>query len=218
MNDSTDITEASDATGSTDGAGSVEAAFAAADLNAPADLNASADGIPPLVTARLLLHPLTAAEAGRVVESAPAPGDRWAEGYPAPGDVSGARGFLNGVAERGDPGIWRAYEIRQPVDGLAIGGIGFHGPPDADGVVTIGYGLVPAVRGRGYASESLRALIARARAAGATAVRGDADLDNLASQRVMEAAGMTYEGEDEQVRNYRVVFAERGAAEDPSGL
>ncbi|MFG2112367.1 GNAT family N-acetyltransferase [Streptomyces sp. NPDC048718] len=212
MNDSTDTTEASDSTGSTDGAGSAEAAATAADLKAPAD------GVPPLVTARLLLHPLTATEAGRVVESAPAPGDRWAEGYPAPGDVRGARGFLNGVAERGDPGVWRAYEIRQPADGLAIGGIGFHGPPDADGVVTIGYGLVPAVRGRGYASESLRALIARARAAGATAVRGDADLDNLASQRVMEAAGMTYEGEDEQVRNYRVVFAERGAAEDPSGL
>ncbi|MFE6100428.1 GNAT family N-acetyltransferase [Streptomyces laurentii] len=167
-------------------------------------------GVPPLATARLLLHPLTADEARRVTESAPAPGDRWAEGYPAPGDIAGAGNFLRGVAERGDPGVWRAYEIRQPADGLAVGGIGFHGPPDADGVVTVGYGLVPAVRGRGYASESLRALIARAREAGATAVRGDADHDNLASHRVMEAAGMAYEGEDERVRNYRVVFTERG--------
>lgn len=157
-------------------------------------------------TDRLLLHPLSADEARRIVDATPAPGDRWAEEYPGDGDARSARGFLNGVAERGDPGVYRPYAIRLLADGTTIGGIGFHGPPDADGVVTIGYGLVPAARGRGYAAESLRALIARAREAGATAVRGDADLDNVPSQRVMEAAGMAYEGSDEKIRNYRLVF------------
>nr|WP_181019118.1 GNAT family N-acetyltransferase [Streptomyces roseicoloratus] len=158
-------------------------------------------------TARLRLLPLTVDDARRIVDAAPAPGDRWAEGYPGDGDVRSARGFLNGVAERGDPGAYRPYEIRLLADGGTIGGIGFHGPPDTAGVVTVGYGLVPGARGQGYATEALRALIARAREAGATAVRGDADLDNVASQRVMEAAGMAYEGEDEKVRNYRLVFA-----------
>ncbi|GAA3396305.1 GNAT family N-acetyltransferase [Streptomyces roseoviridis] len=158
-------------------------------------------------TARLLLHPLSVDEARRVVDAAPGPGDRWAEGYPGPGDVRGVGSFLNGVAERGDPGVYRPYEIRRLADGVTVGGIGFHGPPGGDGVVTIGYGLVPGVRGQGFASEALRALIALAREAGATAVRGDADLDNVPSHRVMEAAGMAYEGEDERVRNYRVVFA-----------
>lgn len=157
-------------------------------------------------TERLLLHPLSVDDAQRILDARPAPGDRWAEGYPGAGDARSAGGFLDGVAERGDPGAYRPYAIRLLADGTTVGGIGFHGPPDADGVVTVGYGLVPAARGRGYASESLRALIARAREAGAGAVRGDADLDNIPSQRVMEAAGMTYEGEDEKVRNYRLVL------------
>ncbi|MFJ9826464.1 GNAT family N-acetyltransferase [Streptomyces sp. NPDC101160] len=157
-------------------------------------------------TERLLLHPLSVDDARRIVDARPAPGDRWAEEYPGAGDGRSAQGFLNGVAERGDPGAYRPYAIQLLADGTTVGGIGFHGPPDADGVVTIGYGLVPGARGKGYASESLRALIARAREAGATAVRGDADLDNIASQRVMEAAGMTYEGEDEKVRNYCLVL------------
>ncbi|MFI8822862.1 GNAT family N-acetyltransferase [Streptomyces sp. NPDC053431] len=157
-------------------------------------------------TARLRLRPLSVDEARRIVDARPAPGDRWAEDYPGVGDAASARGFLAGVAERGDPGVYRPYAILLADGGTTVGGIGFHGPPDTDGVVTIGYGLVPGARGHGYASESLRALIARAREAGATAVRGDANLDNLPSQRVMEAAGMAYEGEDERVRNYRVVF------------
>ncbi|MET9956053.1 GNAT family N-acetyltransferase [Streptomyces sp. NPDC006339] len=163
--------------------------------------------IAPITTARLLLHPLTVDEARRVVEGVPGPEDRWAEGYPGPGDVRGVGSFLGGVAERGDPGVYRPYEIRRRADGVTIGGIGFHGPPGEDGVVTVGYGLVPGARRQGYASEALRGLIARAREAGATAVRGDADLDNVPSHHVMEAAGMAYEGEDERVRNHRLVFA-----------
>ncbi|MFF8603583.1 GNAT family N-acetyltransferase [Streptomyces sp. NPDC015232] len=157
-------------------------------------------------TARLLLHPLSVDQARRVVDGVPGDGERWGEGYPGDGDVRSARGFLAGVAERGDPGVYRPYAIRLLADGSTVGGIGFHGPPDADGVVTVGYGLVPGARGRGYASEALRGLIARAREAGASAVRGDADLGNTASHRVMEAAGMAYQGEDEVVRHYRVVL------------
>ncbi|KKZ71516.1 acetyltransferase [Streptomyces showdoensis] len=162
-------------------------------------------------TARLRLHPLSFGDAQRIVDARPAPGELWAEGYPGVGDTGVARAFLAGIAERGDPGVYRPYAIRLDADGLVIGGIGFHRPPGPDGVVTVGYGLVPAFRGQGYASESLRGLIGRAREAGATAVRGDADLDNIPSQRVMEAAGMVYEGEDDKVRNYRVVF--QGAAD-----
>ncbi|MEU8762953.1 GNAT family N-acetyltransferase [Streptomyces sp. NPDC048659] len=157
-------------------------------------------------TERLVLHPLSFGDAQRIVDARPAEGERWAAEYPGVGDVRSARAFLDGIAERGDPGAYRPYAIRLAADGLVIGGIGFHRPPGPDGVVTIGYGLVPEHRGHGYASESLRGMIARAREAGASAVRGDADLANIPSQRVMEAAGMAYEGEDETVRNYRIVF------------
>ncbi|WP_369143895.1 GNAT family N-acetyltransferase [Streptomyces sp. R44] len=160
--------------------------------------------IEPVATARLVLHPLTAAAAERIVARESGPGDLWGEGYPGDGDVRANTGFLRGVAERGDPGVFRPYEIR--LDGVAVGGIGFHGPPDEIGVATIGYGLVPAVRGNGYASEALRAVLELARVAGAAGVKGDADLDNPASHRVMEAAGMPCVAEDEQLRHFYVAF------------
>ncbi|MEV7276682.1 GNAT family N-acetyltransferase [Streptomyces sp. NPDC093111] len=157
-------------------------------------------------TERLVLHPLSFGDAQRIVDVRPAVGERWAAEYPGVGDIASARAFLAGVAERGDPAVYRPYAIRVRAEDVVIGGIGFHRPPGPDGVVTVGYGLVPAFRGQGFATEALEALIARAREAGATAVRGDANLENVASQRVMERAGMAYEGEDETVRNYRVVF------------
>lgn len=162
--------------------------------------------IESVLTERLLLHPLSVAEAERIVEGTAVPGDRWAEGYPEDGSRRGGGGFLRGCAENGDPGVFRAYEIRLREDGYAIGGIGFHGPPDAERFATVGYSLVPDARGQGYAREALHGLIGIARDAGAAGVRGDADLQNLASQRVMEAAGMRYAGEDDRVRYYRLEF------------
>ncbi|MFB7451527.1 GNAT family N-acetyltransferase [Streptomyces sp. NPDC056194] len=156
--------------------------------------------IESVATARLVLHPLSRDGAERIVARESGDGDHWGAEYPGDGDVRAATGFLRGLAERGDPGVFRNYEIR--LDGVAVGGIGFHGPPDELGVVTIGYGLVPGVRGNGYASEALRAILEVARTAGVTGVKGDADLDNPASHRVMEAAGMACVAEDEQLRHF----------------
>jgi RimJ/RimL family protein N-acetyltransferase len=43
-----------------------------------------------------------------------------------------------------------------------IGTAGYKGPPSAEGVVEVGYGIVRDERRRGYASEAVRALVARA--------------------------------------------------------
>ena len=40
----------------------------------------------------------------------------------------------------------------------AVGSIGFHGPPDAQGRLEVGYSVDPPFRRRGYASESVKAL------------------------------------------------------------
>ncbi|MFE2557652.1 GNAT family N-acetyltransferase [Streptomyces sp. NPDC059352] len=159
-----------------------------------------------VATERLLLHPLSVGEAERVVAREPGDGDLWGEGYPGDGDVRAGTGFLRGVAERGDPGAFRLYEIRLRETGVSIGGIGFHGPPDELGVATIGYGLTPGARGRGYATEALRALVGIARQAGAEGMKGDADLGNPASHRVMEAAGMRRVAEDEKLVHYYLGF------------
>lgn len=111
-----------------------------------------------------------------------------------------------GRCRAGDPGAFRLYEIRLRETGVSIGGIGFHGPPDELGVATIGYGLTPGARGRGYATEALRALVEIARQAGAEGMKGDADLGNPASHRVMEAAGMRRVAEDEKLVHYYLGF------------
>ncbi|MGH3379037.1 MAG: GNAT family N-acetyltransferase [Actinoallomurus sp.] len=160
-----------------------------------------------LVTARLVLHPMTASESERVVAGESDSGARWAPGYPTAGDVIAARRFLGTCADTGDPQPFGNYEIRRREDGQAIGGLGFHGPADENGSVTIGYGLIPSARGKGYASEALRGLLRFARARGVTRVKGDTDHDNIASMHVMMAAGMRSAGEDERVRYFELAWA-----------
>nr|WP_307826827.1 GNAT family N-acetyltransferase [Streptomyces pactum] len=167
------------------------------------------------MTARLVLHPMTDAEAERLVAGEPDGEARWAPGYPTDGDVSAARRLLNTWADTGDPRPFGNYEIRLREGGQAIGGLGFHGPVDENGSVTIGYGLVPAARGKGYASEALRAVLLFARAHGVTRVKGDADHDNTASQRVMMAAGMQPVGQDERVRYFEITWPDTTADTGP---
>lgn len=71
------------------------------------------------------------------------------------------------------------------------GGIGFFAPPDETGTVELSYGVAPEAEGRGYATEALRALLHHGLTDGRV-VRALADTahDNLASQRVLEKAGL----------------------------
>lgn len=101
-----------------------------------------------------------------------------------------------------DP-IFTIYLIRLRSDGLAIGGLGFFGPPDENGRIEFGYGLVAAARGRGLATEAVLAALDFAATAGARSAAAVTDLD-LASQRVLLKAGMT-----EVNRSETQVFYER---------
>ncbi|MCA1221470.1 GNAT family N-acetyltransferase [Streptomyces sp. 8L] len=157
-------------------------------------------------TARLVLHPLTVDEAERVVAGEPGPGDRWAPGYPDTFDVKGVGSYLATCSISGDPTPFGTYEIRRRSDGRAIGGLGLHGPPDHEDTVTVGYSVIASEQGNGYATEALRGLLAHLRTLGVRGVRGDTDLDNAASQRVMAAAGMRQVAEDDRLRYYALRF------------
>ncbi|MFJ9776388.1 GNAT family N-acetyltransferase [Kitasatospora sp. NPDC101157] len=159
-----------------------------------------------LVTERLILRPLTPRQARRILAGPPGPEGQWAPGYPADGDLAGARRYLQVCAHHGDPQPFGAYEIRLRADGRAIGGAGFHAAPGPDGTATVGYGLIPGARGHGYATEALRALLELARVHGAARVVGDTDLDNTASQRVMTAAGMRPAGRDTHLAYYEITW------------
>ncbi|MER8090781.1 GNAT family protein [Streptomyces sp. NPDC094048] len=157
-----------------------------------------------LETPRLLLRLMSASDALQVMAGTPGEGARWAPGYPPAGEMAAAERFLDACATTGDPSPFGSYEISRRGDSLVIGGMGFHGAPDENGHVTIGYGLVPSAQGKGYASEALRALLLFAREQGVICVHGDTDLDNLASQHVMTAVGMRLEKEDAQLKYYRI--------------
>jgi RimJ/RimL family protein N-acetyltransferase len=79
---------------------------------------------------------------------------------------------------------------------LAVGAAGYHGPPDASGMVEIGYRVDPAYRRRGYARAALEALLARAaREPEVRTVRVSIRPDNLPSNRLASRYGFRQIGQ-----------------------
>ncbi len=152
-------------------------------------------------TARLSLHAIDELEARRIYDRAPQSGDAWAVDYPFEGDLAAIGAFLRATEQNGEQRPFGYYQIRRQSDGLAIGGVGFKGPPDG-GVVEIGYGLVPSARGQGYGTEALGTLMQIAAGLGVTTIRADTELDNVASQRTLEHAGFRQVQADPELCHY----------------
>jgi ribosomal-protein-alanine N-acetyltransferase len=78
-----------------------------------------------------------------------------------------------------------------------VGDIGFKGPPDDLHTVEIGYSVLPAFQGCGYATEAVQALVAWGFAQpGVGRIVANCRFDNVASIRVLEKAGMRQTGRD----------------------
>lgn len=83
-------------------------------------------------------------------------------------------------------------------DGVLAGSCGFAGRP-SEGEAEIGYAVLPAFRGRGYATEATAALVDWAFAhPDVVRVAAQAEPSNLASVRVLEKAGFVPDGEGEE--------------------
>ena len=79
---------------------------------------------------------------------------------------------------------------------LAVGRAGFHAPPDADGMVEVGYAVDPAYRRQGYARAALEELLARAAVeTGVRTVRVSVRPDNVASSSLIRQYGFVQVGE-----------------------
>jgi len=86
--------------------------------------------------------------------------------------------------------VWDGI-ILHKADQVAIGGIGFHGPPDEAGRVEIGYNIIPAYEGQGYATEMARRVIDWAfQTPGIQVITAECRDDNIGSIRVLEKVGM----------------------------
>lgn len=100
--------------------------------------------------------------------------------------------------------VWTHAEGRREV----IGTIGFHGPPDADGRVEIGYRVEPAFRRRGIATEAVRALLAWAEAeCGIHRFRASVSPGNVASLAIIGSLGFRQVGTQmDEVDGLELVF------------
>ena len=94
------------------------------------------------------------------------------------------------------PSAWtHGFTIVERATSAAVGSCAFKGPPDADGMVEIAYGIEPEHRGRGYAKEAALGLVEYAREAGVSVVRAHTLPENAASIRVLAACGFQRIGE-----------------------
>jgi [ribosomal protein S5]-alanine N-acetyltransferase len=102
--------------------------------------------------------------------------------------------LLNGSSSI-DPWI-HGFGIVHRTTGSDIGKCGFKGPPDADGVVEIAYGVSPEHEGKGYATEAAEALTNYAFDSGVVRlVRAHTLPERNASARVLTKCGFQLVGE-----------------------
>lgn len=159
----------------------------------------------PVVPAdRLTLEGVTpAAAAGLAVGGGG--GFTWVDSGPYDGTRDAAGALLKAYGAGVLRARWGMFVLVRREDDRAVGGIGFHGPPDEDGRVEIGYDLSPEARGHGYATEALRALSAWAlEQPEVTSVFAATEPDNLPSQAVIARAGFTRTGGGEEEFAYEL--------------
>ncbi|CAM3664372.1 GNAT family N-acetyltransferase [Tsukamurella ocularis] len=100
-----------------------------------------------------------------------------------------------------------AFQLAVIVRGHVVGSAAVWQTDSANMVGELGYSLSPEVWGNGYATEAARLLIGIGRdRLGLVRIAATCDVDNLASARVLEKAGMVREG---TLRALKVVRGER---------
>jgi len=137
----------------------------------------------------IVLRPISAA-AGEALRTGRLPTDvKVAADYPTE--------FSAGVGQHaGSAGALGPFFLHRSDDDVVVGEIG--GGSVAPGLVEIGYAVVASCWGRGYATEAVRALVERARGIpGVQRIVGHTPLDRPASGRVLEKAGFTLIGEEQ---------------------
>ncbi|MDI6105089.1 GNAT family N-acetyltransferase [Actinoplanes sp. NEAU-A12] len=103
---------------------------------------------------------------------------------------------LADIAVNPQAGDWIARAVIAEPEGVVVGHGGFHGPPDADGVVEVAYTVAPEHRLRGYATAMLAELLRRADAdPRVSAVRASIRPDNIGSKKVIAGFGFRKIGE-----------------------
>jgi RimJ/RimL family protein N-acetyltransferase len=150
--------------------------------------------VPTIETKRLQLIPFTLElkkaalnDRARLVEML---GVFVPEHWPQPDFAEALPFFIEQMEKAPSEPAWDWIAIHKE-DQAVIGGIGFMGAPDKDGIVEMGYDVVPEYRKQGYATEMARSLITWAfQEAGIKVVTASCLDDNIGSIKVLENVGM----------------------------
>jgi ribosomal-protein-alanine N-acetyltransferase len=115
---------------------------------------------------------------------------------------------LSKMAQAPEPDyVWYTYWLAVPIaQPYGAGLAGFKGVPDNRGEVEIGYGIDPACQGKGYATEAAKALIMWAFQSPecTSVVAPNTKKSNIASNRVLEKAGMRIYAETADAISWRI--------------
>lgn len=153
-----------------------------------------------LVTARLRLDALRAEDAPILFAYRADPQVARFQGW-RPADVADAADFIErqAGATLDPPNGWCQRAIRLRAADDLIGDLGIHLPTDPHGSVEFGISIAPSQRGRGYAVEALRAVLALVfDTLGRHRVHASVDPRNLASIALLRSLGLRQEAHHRQ--------------------
>jgi len=103
--------------------------------------------------------------------------------------------WLASLRKDSTPDPWRhGFFAVHRDDARVIGGVGYKGPPDDDGIVEIAYGIAPEYQGQGYATEAAAALVTYAIEHGAQRIRAHTLPEANASTHVLKKCGFQFVG------------------------
>jgi len=153
-------------------------------------------------TLRLILIPFTPGQLLALVQGSPIfesligfPAERGLREFVTSDDVSPAWLATLRASESADPWAY-GFAVLCRQSNSIIGSAGFKGRPDDDGMVEVAYGIVPGFRGRGYATEVVRALVEFAfNTAGVRLIRAHTLPNINPSTRVLTKCGFDHVGE-----------------------
>ena len=126
------------------------------------------------------------------------------EHWPQPDFAEALPFFIDNMEKAPSEPAWDWIAIHRKGQAV-IGGIGFMGAPDKDGVVEMGYDVIPEYRKQGYATEMACSLIAWAfQEARIRIVTASCLDDNVGSIKVLENVGMQQLGHEDTLLKWEI--------------
>jgi RimJ/RimL family protein N-acetyltransferase len=149
---------------------------------------------PEIITGRLILSPLSAADSAALFQYRSLPEVSQYQGW-EPQFLDDAVAFIDALAstEFDTPGTWFQFGVRLRESGELIGDLGVHFLDDGQ-QAEIGFTLAPAFQGRGFGAEAVVGVLDLLfRQLGKHRVSASADPRNQSSMRLLRRVGMQQE-------------------------